>query len=476
MRLQGVIEESQSPWVSPAVMVRKTDGLILGYWQIKIRQEDKEKTAFSIGNGLWQFTVMLFGLCNAPATFKRLMKRVLRELLFNICLVYLDDVIIFGKSFEDISRLKQVFSRLRSVNLKLNPKKCSSFKQEIKYLGHVQVRSFLGFCSYYRKFVKRVSLIAKPLFALTENLTKFVWTKQCEITFAELKKRLISSLILSFPKDKRQFILNTDASNHGINAILSQIQDGVEREIVSEGSSAKIYWSQWDFLELRDSILFRKWESPNLKSCVFQIIVPKKRVKEILKEVYDSPSGGHFGDVEDWCRSCRVCIAKRGPSDKGRSEMQIYNAGVPFERVQLDVVDPFPMSSSGNKYLLVITDCFIKWVEAFPLKNVRAKTVEQTFVNQLISKFGVPSEVHTGQGRNFDSRLFWELSHFLGIKKTRTTLFILNNQRNWDSWIGMCLLAYRTARHETTGVSSAESCFSRNLKLPLDLIRGFSRK
>lgn len=297
---QKVIEESQSPWVSPAVMVKKKDGSIRfcvdyrklnsvtskdsypipriddmldqlsgnswfssldlksGYWQVKIRPEDKEKTAFSIGNGLWQFTVMPFGLCNAPATFERLMEKVLQQLLFKICLVYLDDVIIFSGSFEEmLGRLRQVFLRLRMANLKLNPKKCFFFRREIKYLGHVisergittdpekissikdwpiprtkkQVRSFLGFCSYYRKFVKGFSLIAKPLFSLTENVRKFVWTEQCDAAFRELKKRLMSSPILCFPKDEGRFILDTDASNHGIGAVLSQVQDGVEKVI-----------------------------------------------------------------------------------------------------------------------------------------------------------------------------------------------------------------------------------------------------
>jgi len=141
---------------------------------------------------------MPFGFCNAPATFKRLMEKVL-QLINKICLVYLDDVIIF-EDFEGImKRLEQIFSWLRSANLKLNPKKCSFLKKEIKDLGYVisekgvstdeekissvrdwpvlrtkkQIRSFLEFCSYYRKFMKDFSLIAKPLFSLTENTCKF---------------------------------------------------------------------------------------------------------------------------------------------------------------------------------------------------------------------------------------------------------------------------------------------------------------
>jgi len=198
---------------------------------------------------------MPFGLCNAPATFERLMEKILNQLLFKICLVHLD-VIIYSDSFEGtLSRLGQVFARLRSANLKLNPKKCSFFKREIKYLGHVisregiktdpekisavrdcqfhtkkQVRSFLGFCSYYRKFVKGFSLIAKP-FSLTENSVKFVWTEKCGEAFKELKERLITSLILSYLDSQGRFILDTDASNHGIGAVLSQKQEGTEKVI-----------------------------------------------------------------------------------------------------------------------------------------------------------------------------------------------------------------------------------------------------
>jgi len=119
-----------------------------------------------------------------------------------------------------------------------------------------------------------------------------------------------------------------------------------------------------------------------------QLVVPQKCVKQVLEEAHDTPSGGHFGinrtlekirrrfywatckkDVEDWCKSCMECVVKKGPPDKGKSPMQIYNVGTPFERLQMDILGPFPSSVSGNKYLLVIVDCFTKWVEAFPLKN-----------------------------------------------------------------------------------------------------------
>jgi len=124
---------------------------------------------------------------------------------------------------------------------------------------------------------------------------------------------------------------------------------------------------------LRNGVLYKKWESPNSKSEVLQVVVPYNRINQILITAHDSPSGGHFGinktldkvrkrfywasckqDVENWCRSCKTCNAKNGPSGKGKSPLQIYNVGTPFERVQMDILGPLPISSSGNRYLLVV--------------------------------------------------------------------------------------------------------------------------
>ena len=180
MHKQGIIEPSKSPWSSPVVLVKKKNGglrfcmdyrklndvtrkdsyplpcidesiealsgakwfstldLKSGYWQVELDPQDKEKTAFSLGNGLWQFTVMPFGLANAPATFERLMEQVLTGLPLNTALIYLDDVLVAGRSFSDqLMHLHSVLQRLRNAGLKLAPEKCFLFQKEVKYLGHV---------------------------------------------------------------------------------------------------------------------------------------------------------------------------------------------------------------------------------------------------------------------------------------------------------------------------------------------------
>ncbi len=300
MLKQGVIESSQSPWASPVVLVKKKDGtkrfcvdyrklnkvtkrdsyplprvdttldaiggsswfstldLKSGYWQVKMEERDKEKTAFTAGEGLWQFVVMPFGLSNAPATFERLMERVLQGLPWTVCLVYLDDVIVHATTLADeFLNLRTVFQRLRLAGLKLNPSKCHLFQRSVRYLGHIvsgtgiaadpektdsvskwpepknktEVRSFLGLCTYYRKFVPHFADIARPLHQLTEKNNSFVWTEECQRSFDKLKQVLTSTPILAYPNLEGEFRLDTDASGCAIGAVLSQMLDGQERVV-----------------------------------------------------------------------------------------------------------------------------------------------------------------------------------------------------------------------------------------------------
>ena len=169
-----------------------------GYWQVELEEEAKPLTPFTMGSlGFWKSEHMPFGLTNAPATFQRLMESCLGEWHLNLCIIYLDGIIVFSWTPEEhVHRFKAVFNKLRAAGLKLKPSKCDLFKREIKYLGHVvsnegvstdpdkiksftewpqattvtEVRSFLVFVSYYRRFIPNFSKLAKPLNKLLQNL------------------------------------------------------------------------------------------------------------------------------------------------------------------------------------------------------------------------------------------------------------------------------------------------------------------
>jgi len=186
------------------------------------------------------------------------MDLALHGLNFNMCLVYLDDNIVYSADVDEhIERLEKLFERLRSANLKLKPSKCKLLRLELSFLGLVvsrrgvgtdpekiravqnwpvptdvkKVRSFLGLASYYRRFVTSFAALAAPLHALTGKNRKFDWTSNCEKGFQELKRALVSSPILAMPNDSDPFVLDTDACDVSIGAVLSQVQCGEERVI-----------------------------------------------------------------------------------------------------------------------------------------------------------------------------------------------------------------------------------------------------
>lgn len=250
-----------------------------GYWQVELAEEDKEKTAFQVGGlGFYECNRMPFGLCNAPATFQRLMERCMGDLNLQDCLIYLDDIIIFSSDIDThIQRLDFVFSRLAAYNLKLKPQKCEFFKTKTTYLGHVvssegihadpakteavmkwpipknvkDVRKFLGFVGYYRRFVKGFSSIARPLNDLlighptkknkgkSQKKTPFQWTEIHQKSFEKLKKTLANPPVLAYADYSRPFVLHTDASSKGLGAVLYQKHDGKDCVIAYASRSLK---------------------------------------------------------------------------------------------------------------------------------------------------------------------------------------------------------------------------------------------
>ena len=731
-----IIRPSNSPWSSPILLVRKKDGTLRccvdfrrlneitikdayplpridesldalsgskyftvidlksGYWQLPLEEISKEKTAFSTHRGLFEFNVLPMGITNGPAAFARLMNNVLAGLTWDVCLVYLDDTIVVGRTFDEhITNLERVLQRFRKANLQLNPKKCQWFQREVQYLGHrvsstgvhtepstvekvqtwprpenqKQLRSFIGLCSYYRRFVKNFAQIAEPLHRLTGKHAKFTWTPECEAAFITLRQSLCQAPVLALPDFSAEagvFILDTDASDTAIGCVLSQKgQDGLER-VIAYGSRclnraernycvtrremlAMVYFIQ----ELRPYLLGRPfllrtdhsaltwlqtfkeptgqiarwiqklqeyqftteyrpnpkhrnadalsrrptrnhgdcptcknetaeetistitwpygWTAEDLRraqlafpatahvvawihqerprppqltapqavpelptlmreygNCAliddilhlrlpddpqWRVILPPSWREQALRQYHDNPIGGHTGKestyrkvsmrfwwpklkqtVDKWVDSCGVCGELRGPIPSTTAPLQPIEPGEPLQRVALDIIGPLPPTKQGHRFILTMVDPFSKWAEAIPLRTHTARSVATALLQHWAARYGVPKEILTDQGKEFESTLFQHLCTLLGMQKLRSSpyhpmgngaierlnrtlknLLLSHTDRErerWDETLPFCLWAYRANIHHSTGYSPARLLRGREMRFPIDVL------
>ena len=739
MLAQDVISPSSSPWASPIVLVKKKDGrtrfcvdyrklnhltrkdayplpriddtlntlagskwfstldLISGYWQVELDQQTREKTAFCTPEGLFEFNVMPFGRCNAPATFQRLMDLVLAGLQWSQCLVYLDDVIVMGRTFsEHLQNLSSVFSRIREAGLKLKPAKCAFLQPEVHYLGHIvsgdgvatdpskvekvktwpaptstkETQSFLGFASYYRRFIRNFAQIAKPLHKLAERNVAFRWTEECQAAFDELRQKLCSAPVLAYPDFKKSFILDTDASDTGIGGVLSQLDDDGRERVIAYGSRllskaerrycvtrrellamvvftrqfkpyllgrrfvlrtdhGSLTWlrnfkepegqfarwleelQQFDFeiahrrgrkhtnadalsrlpcrqcgrdthvdiptvaltslvsadtiqhslqdlhqaqledatigpilkakqegqkpqtdevkrlsrdsrrlLQLwdqlvtgEDGVLYRLYEDAVAGVITKQLIIPTALRKEVLAEIHEGQLGGHLGeektlaklkerfywpghynDVRDWCRTCAPCAARKTPAPRGRAALHSIQAGYPMQMVAVDILGPFPESDSGNSYILVVSDYFTRWTEAYAIPNQEAATVAKKLTDEFFFHYSPPEQLHSDQGKQFESQLLSEVCKLLGITKSRTTAYhpqsdglverynrtllamlstaATERPFDWEDHLRRLCMAFNTSVQSTTGHTPFYLMFGRQARMPIDIMYG----
>ena len=806
-----------------------------GYWQIEVKEEDRPKTAFITRHGLYEYVTMPFGLSNAPSTFERCMELVLRGLQWKTLLIYLDDVIVYSSTVsQHLEQLEEVFQRLAAAGLKLKPSKCELLQTKVAFLGHVvaadgvrpdpskvtqiqeweaprtvkELRSYLGLCSYYRRFIRGFAHIAAPLHRLTEKQSTYMWTPECQTAFETLQSALTSESLMAYPTKTGMFVLDTDASDSGIGAVLSQIQETSEEdefeerpiafasksltraqrhycvtrrellaivvfvqnfrhyllgrkflirtdhsslrwllnfknptdqmarwlEILSQydfhiqhragkkhcnadalsripeglgecdeydgqvelsslpcggckvcerkhlqwssvlatddvvpltGRSARLpeapqitvtppeedapsepqepeaeesgrvafeepieivtetlpprpchglvynawltilgtgwglfvtlvlgalawdltrgtepepldraghiraarskenrmpwisgysaqelaryqkedqdlapalkwmeekqrpdrddvtqyspatrnLWLHFDQLRLYGGVLYREFPAAKRRPVTRQLVVPRGLRSVLLTSLHDSPTGAHLGvkktisklkqtfywygfkqDVRSWVGNCMKCGARKRPVKTPRAPLKPHAVGAPLDRVAMDILGPFPRSRSGNKYVLVVQDQFTRWTEAYALPDYTAQTVAEVFVHQFVSRFGVPLEVHSDQGRNFEADLFKEMCRLLEIHKTRTTpyhpssngaverfnatlanmisAYVKKSQEDWDEQLPLLTAAYRSSKHTTTKYTPNFLMLGREVTLPAHVLLG----
>jgi len=221
-----------------------------GYHLVRMREGDEWKTAFRTRYGLYEFLVMPFGLTNAPATFQDMIHHIFRDMIDLGLVTYIDDLLIYARTIEEHNKIVcEVLKRLQVNKLAVSPEKCEWRKEEVEFLGYligregikmsqekvqavldwkspaslVEVQQFLGFANFYRRFIENYSKVARPLTELTKKTADtWSWTSEAELAFQELKQRFTSAPILAHFNPQEPAIVEPDASDFALRAVLSQ--------------------------------------------------------------------------------------------------------------------------------------------------------------------------------------------------------------------------------------------------------------
>ncbi len=395
-----------------------------GYYQVEMEEEDKPKTAFTCPLGFWEFNRMPQGITNAPSTFQHLMERCMGDIHLKEVLVFLDDLIVYSDSLEEHeSRLISVLGRLREYGLKLSLDKCKFFQTEVRYLGHIvsregvktdpekiralktwprpqnlkELKSFLGFSGYYRRFIKDYSKIVKPLTNLTAGYppqrkgskvatkgqylnTKepFAerWSRECHEAFKTVIDKLTSAPIFGFADSELPYTLHTDASTTGLGAVLYQEQDGQTRVIAyaSRGlsrSESRYPAHKLEFLALKWAIVDKFHDY--LYGSQFTVVTDNNPLTYLLTTAkLDAASYRWLAALSTFTFNIKYRAGKHNMDADGLS------------RRPQDVLEDDGVSESESQQIQQFTSHLL--TSSRPLREIARETVEATchkhYINQ----------------------------------------------------------------------------------------------
>ncbi|KAJ8035952.1 hypothetical protein HOLleu_19788 [Holothuria leucospilota] len=600
-----VIEESQSPWSSPIVMVRKKDktyrfcvdyrklnaltikdshplprtddtldslagsyyfstmDLTSGYWQIAMDDADKEKTAFNTGFGLYQFKVMPMGLSNAPPTFQRLMELVLRATGAVLSQHRDGSEVVIAYASHMFTRAERRWATY--------DKELYAIVWAIKHFRHYLMhKSFVIFTDHkplvglHKIPIENDSTGRRARWAL--DMDMYQWevkyrpggrngNADAMSRMPDLQLSAEEASIVSGQTDQNLLHINSlfkepppgpktsketqtpeqnnntcdDAApaasfNYDVSEMRElQRQDPDLRTVIEwklqgerphrdelAGATRVLRKLWWEYpkLKLIDDVLYRELLLPG-RRC-FQTVIPSRMVPEVLNRLHGQGYAGHLGldktlkkaqtvcywpymqrDIREHCLTCASCNSRSQPKPRHQAPLQNIRSSRPFQIVCADITE-LPVTPKGNRYVLVVMDHFSKYVNLYPMADQKATTVSKCLFEHYIRQHGIPEQIHTDQGRQFESDVVKNLCEALGIKKTRTTpyhpqsdglierfnrtlkdqiaKFLFQTDGSWDDFLGQVEFAYNTSPHATTGFSPYFLLHGRDPRIPASLI------
>ncbi|WVZ51850.1 hypothetical protein U9M48_002953 [Paspalum notatum var. saurae] len=497
-----------------------------GYHQIKVREEDIPKTAFSTRYGLYEYLVMSFGLTNAPAFFMYLMNSVFMNELDKFVVVFIDDILVYSKNEkEHEEHLRIVLSRLREHKLYAKFSKCAFWLKEVAFLGHIL--SAKGVVvdpkeGYYRRFIKDFSKIAKPMTALTQKNAKFAWSPKCDEAFGTLKKLLTSAPVLAQPDITKPFDVYCDASGSGLGCVL--MQEG--RVIAYASCQLRKHEDQIIAAQKQDKGMshIRDEINDKKKACFKldeegvlwfknRLVVPKDMElrKKILDEAHTSMFTLHPGsnkmyqdlkqkfwwtrmkrEIAKYVSECDVC--QRVKADHLKPAGMLQPLAVPawkWEDIHMDFIVGLPRTQKGYDSIWVIIDRFTKSAHFIPVKTTyRAKQYAELYISRIVSLHGVPLTLTSDRGSLFLSRFWEQLQTALGTNLIHSSAYhpqtsgqvervnqiledmlracALTYSTKWDECLPLAEFAYNNSYQKSLDMAPFEALYGRRCRTPLN--------
>uniref|UniRef100_A0A8K9UV32 Gypsy retrotransposon integrase-like protein 1 n=1 Tax=Oncorhynchus mykiss TaxID=8022 RepID=A0A8K9UV32_ONCMY len=438
------------------------------YHLVRIREGDEWKTAFNTPLGHFEYRVLPFGLANAPAVFQALVNDVLRDMLNIFVFVYLDDILIFSPSLQiHVQHVRRVLQRLLENCLFVKAEKCTFHASSVTFLGsvisaegikmdpakvqavidwpvpksRVELQRFLGFANFYRRFIRNFGQVAAPLTALTSVKTCFKWSVSAQGAFDLLKNRFTSAPILVTPDVSRQFVVEVDASEVGVGAILSQRSLSDDKVHPCAYFSHRLSPSERNYDVGNRELLAIRLALGEWRQWLEGATVPTRLA--VLQWAHSAKLAGHPGvrgtlasirqrfwwptrehDTRRFVAACSVCAqTKSGNSPPAGRLRPLPIPSRPWSHIALDFVTGLP-SSAGKTVILTVVDRFSKAAHFIPLAKLpSAKETAQIIIENVFRIHGLPSDVVSDRGPQFTSQFWREFCRLIGASVSLSSGF-----------------------------------------------------